>query len=50
MEKNLSRRDFLKLVVTGAGTSAMRPFRNTDLLQFPDTEILGHITVGKIDV
>ena len=44
-KQNLSRRDFLKLAAMGAGTLALRPIRNSDLLQFPDAERLGRITL-----
>lgn len=49
-KQNLSRRDFLKLTALGAGTLALRPFRSPNLLQLPDTEKLGRITVGKLDL
>lgn len=49
-KRNLSRRDFLKLAGMGAGTLALRPFRNSNLLQFPEAEKLGRITVGKLDL
>lgn len=45
-----SRCDFLKLSALGLGTIASRSFPTMDLLQFPDTEKLGRITVGKMDL
>ena len=45
-----TRRDFLKLSILGLGTIASRSFPKMDLLQFPDTEKLGRITVGKMDL
>lgn len=49
-KKSLSRRDFLKLASMGAGSLALLPFRAPNLLQFPDAEKLGRITVGKMDL
>ena len=45
-----SRRDFLKLTASGAAALALRPFSPTQLVQFPDAEKLGRITVGKMDL
>jgi hypothetical protein len=49
-KQGLSRRDFLKLTSVGAGSLALLPFRAPSLLQFPDAEKLGRITVGKMDL
>lgn len=46
----LSRRDFLKLSASGIGALALRPFSNYRPLQFPDSEKLGRIAVGKMDL
>jgi hypothetical protein len=46
----LSRRDFLKLAIVGLGTMALRRFPVPGLLQFPEAEKLGRITVGKMDL
>ncbi len=46
----LSRRDFLKMVVLGAGTMALRPLEILIQPEFPQSERLGRITVGKMDV
>src|SRR3990172_3514402 len=46
----LSRRDFLKLTSMGVRSLALLPFRAPYLLQFPDSEKLGRITVGKMDL
>ncbi len=47
---SITRRDFLKLSSLGVGTLALRPFSGLGLLQFPDAEKLGRITVGKMDL
>jgi len=46
----LSRRDFLKFTSIGVGSLALLSFRAPGLLQFPDSEKLGRITVGKMDL
>ncbi len=46
----VSRRDFLKLVTLGVSTLAFRPFAKQDLSEFPQAEILGRVTVSKVDV
>jgi len=48
--RNLSRRDFLKLAALGTSTLAFRPFSNLLLPEFPQAEKLGRATVGKVDV
>ena len=48
--RNLSRRDFLKLTALGAGTLAFRPLSRSILTDFPQADKLGRITVGKVDV
>lgn len=49
MNAKLSRRDFLKLSGLGLGMLAMRPLtRSTQ--EFPDSERLGRVVVGKVDV
>lgn len=45
-----SRRDFLKLAAASAGALAFRPFTKLALPEFPQSEKLGRITVGKMDV
>ncbi|MCF6278308.1 MAG: twin-arginine translocation signal domain-containing protein, partial [Anaerolineales bacterium] len=51
MEKsNLSRRDFLKLGALGLGALAMRPFVRSAQQDFPQSEYLGRVVVGKLDV
>ena len=45
-----SRRDFLKLTALSAGALAFRPFAKWSLLDLPQGEKLGRITVGKLDV
>lgn len=46
----LTRRDFLKLSALGAGSLAIRPFEKFSLSEFPQSEKLGRVTVGKVDV
>ncbi|MBI5354032.1 MAG: twin-arginine translocation signal domain-containing protein [Chloroflexi bacterium] len=46
----ISRRDFLKLAALGAGAIAFRPFAKQDLSEFPQSDHLGRVTVGKVDV
>lgn len=48
--QNLSRRDFLKLSALGASALAFRPFAIPLLADFPQTNSLGRITVGKVDI
>jgi lipoprotein-anchoring transpeptidase ErfK/SrfK len=53
MEKSLnliSRRDFLKLAALSAGALAFRPFSRQALPEFPQADLLGRVTVGKVDV
>lgn len=53
MRKNLnpiSRRDFLKLAALGAGALAFRPFSKQALPEFPQADLLGRVTIGKVDV
>ncbi len=45
-----SRRDFLKLGVLSAGALAFRPSKNQSPTDFPQADLLGRITVGKMDV
>jgi hypothetical protein len=47
---NLSRRDFLKLAALGTGALAFRSLPNLGLSEFPQSEQLGRVTVGKVDV
>lgn len=47
---NLSRCDFLKLAVLGAGALAFRPLAKLALPEFPQADRLGRITVGKMGV
>jgi L,D-transpeptidase catalytic domain len=49
-KRNLSRRDFLKLAALGTGALAIRSFPNLRLSEFPQSEKLGRVTVGKVDV
>ena len=46
----LTRRDFLKLSALGAGGLAIRPFAKLTLPEFPQSDKLGRVTVGKVDV
>lgn len=46
----LTRRDFLKISALGAGTLAFRPFAWQGISELQQTELLGRITVGKVDV
>jgi len=46
----LSRRDFLKISAAGYGALVLQPLNGLNFLQFTDTEKLGRITVGKMDV
>ena len=46
----LSRREFLKLAVLGAGALALRPLAKLTLPDFPQADKLGRVTVGKVDV
>jgi len=45
-----SRRDFLKMAVLGTGALALRPLEKLIQPEFPQSERLGRITVGKMDV
>ncbi len=47
---NLSRRDFLKLAALGTGALAFRSLPILGLSEFPQSEKLGRVTVGKVDV
>lgn len=49
-KEGITRRDFLKLASTGVGLVAFRSFPDSGLLQSPETEKLGRITVGKMDL
>jgi len=44
----LARRDFLKLTALGVGALAFRPFEG--IPEFQQSELLGRVTVGKVDV
>jgi lipoprotein-anchoring transpeptidase ErfK/SrfK len=46
----LTRRDFLKIAALGAGTLAFRPFVWQGIPKFQQSERLGRVTVGKVDV
>ena len=46
----LTRRDFLKLAPLGMGALAFRYYDRLALLEFPQADKLGRITVGKMDV
>jgi lipoprotein-anchoring transpeptidase ErfK/SrfK len=46
----LSRRDFLKLAALGAGTLAFRSLPTLEVFEFPQSDKLGRVTVGKVDV
>ena len=46
----ISRRDFLKLAALGAGALAFRPFAKQDLPECPQSDHLGRVTVGKVEV
>jgi hypothetical protein len=46
----LTRRDFLKIVALSAGTLAFRPFIWQGFPELQQSELLGRITVGKVDV
>ena len=48
--QSFSRRDFLKLTALGAGALAFRPFSSLILPDFPEADMLGRVTVGKVDV
>jgi len=48
--RRLTRRDFLKLSTLGIGALGLRHIPGLGLLQFPDAEKLGRITVGKMDL
>lgn len=46
----LSRRDFLKMTTASLGALALRPWRRLFRLpDFPAGEILGRVTVGKVE-
>jgi hypothetical protein len=47
---NLSRRDFLKLAALGTGALAFRSLPNLGLSELSQSEKLGRVTVGKVDV
>lgn len=46
----LTRRDFLKIAALGAGALAFRPFVRLEIPEFQQSEPLGRVTVGKVDV
>lgn len=46
----LTRRDFLKIAALSVGTLAFRPFVWQGLPELQQSELLGRITVGKVDV
>ena len=46
----LTRRDFLKLAAVGTGALAFRSLPNLGLSEFPQSEKLGRVAVGKVDV
>jgi len=47
----LSRRDFLKVAASGLGALGLRPWeRLFKLPEFPTTDRLGRITVGKVEI
>ena len=46
----LTRRDFLKIAALGAGALAFRPFTWQGISELQQSELLGRITVGKVDV
>ncbi len=59
MDRNLSRRDFLKLTGVGLGALAFKPYRAFDfeylstprrLPQFPNSEIIGRVVDSDIDL
>ena len=50
-EKEFSRREFFKLSALGAGAVALRPWmRWFDIQDFPQSERLGRICVGRVDL
>ena len=49
-DDRISRRDFLKLTALGVGVLAFRPFVKLALPEFPQSDSLGRVTVGKMDV
>lgn len=46
----LTRRDFLKIAALGAGALAFRPFVRLGIPELQQSEPLGRVTVGKVDV
>jgi hypothetical protein len=46
----VSRRDFLKLTALSMGALAFRPLPKLRLSEFPQSEKLGRVAVGKVDV
>ncbi|MBV6395059.1 MAG: hypothetical protein HFACDABA_00630 [Anaerolineales bacterium] len=46
----LTRRDFLKISAVGIGTLAFRPFAWQGLPELQQSELLGRVTVGKVEV
>lgn len=46
----INRRDFLKLAALGTGALAFRPLNKLSLPVFPQSDRLGRIAVGKMDV
>ncbi len=50
--KKITRRNFLKNGLVGMGAIALQPFYHLGALstEFPDTEKLGRICVGKVDL
>lgn len=46
----ISRRDFLKLAALSTGMFAFRPFSRQALPEFPQADLLGRVTVGKVDI
>jgi lipoprotein-anchoring transpeptidase ErfK/SrfK len=51
MKSNLSRREFLKFSALGLGSLVVRPWEGYRTAQtFPQSEYLGRVAVGKLDV
>jgi lipoprotein-anchoring transpeptidase ErfK/SrfK len=51
MKRGVKRRDFLKLAALGLGSLGLKPWRQLfDLPDFPSSERLGRVVVGKIDL
>jgi len=49
-EATLSRRDFFRLIGAAAGALAFRPRQDHAAFELPQAEVLGRITVSKMDV